>query len=159
VTECSYVPYAESNPPSSGPHYPIWAAFKTYAQPVPRGYLVHDLEHGAVVLTYNCPDGCPAEVAKAQAVIDAFVDPKCAGGGSGSTKRVTMAPDPLLDTTFAIAAWGHTLRATCVDAIAFDAFMRAHFDQATESFCSEGVDVVAVGLKPKCGAEDFVPTP
>src|SRR5258708_2170075 len=40
----------DSNPPSSGAHYPIWAAFQEYTTPVPRGYYVHDLEHGAVVL-------------------------------------------------------------------------------------------------------------
>ncbi len=159
VTECSYLPYAESNPPSSGPHYGIWAAFKTYTTAVPRGYLVHDLEHGAIVITYNCPTGCAAEVAKAQAVIDAFVDPLCANASSGSKKRVTMAPDPKLDTTWAVAAWGHTLRATCVDAPAFSAFMVQHFDKATESFCNEGLDVVAQGLKPKCGEADFLPTP
>jgi hypothetical protein len=44
----------DSNPPSSGPHYPIWAAFRVYTSPVPRPYYVHDLEHGAVVLVYNC---------------------------------------------------------------------------------------------------------
>src|SRR5436309_10545185 len=45
-----------SNPPSSGPHYPIWAAYQTYAMPVDLGYLVHDMEHGAVVLFYRCDD-------------------------------------------------------------------------------------------------------
>jgi hypothetical protein len=167
LTECSFIPYTVSNPPSSGPHYPIWAMFKTYDTPVPRGYLVHDLEHGAIVITYNCAASgagsaaeCAAEVAKAQAVIDAFVDPMCNAGTSGSKKRVTMAPDPALDVPFAVAAWGHTLRATCVDATAFPAFMNAHFDQASESFCSEGVDVIAAGLQPKCGQEDWVaPTP
>jgi hypothetical protein len=46
-----------SNPPSSGPHFPIWAAYQSYTAPVPRGYYVHDLEHGAVVLLSNCGDG------------------------------------------------------------------------------------------------------
>ena len=43
-----------SNPPSSGPHYPIWAAFQEFEKPVDRRYTVHDLEHGAVVVSYNC---------------------------------------------------------------------------------------------------------
>ena len=45
----------DSNPPSSGDHYPVWAAFQEYDAAVPRGYYVHDLEHGAVDFLYNCP--------------------------------------------------------------------------------------------------------
>ncbi|CAN5561446.1 hypothetical protein BH09MYX1_BH09MYX1_42190 [soil metagenome] len=43
-----------TNPPASGPHYPIWAAFQEFSTPVPRPFWVHSLEHGAVVLLYNC---------------------------------------------------------------------------------------------------------
>ena len=69
-----------SNPPSSGPHYPVWAAFKEYDAPVDRGYYVHNLEHGAVVFLYKCEDadGCPDVV---QALRDAAAtvpsDPLC----------------------------------------------------------------------------------
>jgi hypothetical protein len=30
------------NPPSSGPHYPIWAAYEEYSTPVPRGFWLHN---------------------------------------------------------------------------------------------------------------------
>src|SRR5215469_7417837 len=50
VDACSYVDY-HTLPPSSGDHYPFWAAYMTYDQPVPEGYWVHNLEHGAIVLT------------------------------------------------------------------------------------------------------------
>src|SRR4051794_24902350 len=45
---CSQTHYA-SQPPSSGAHYPYWPLFRVYQQPVPWGFLVHGLEHGAVV--------------------------------------------------------------------------------------------------------------
>lgn len=160
---CSSIPYTQSNPPSSGPHYPDWAAFKTYTAPVPRGFLVHDLEHGGVLVSYRCPDGCADEVAKAQKVIDAFVDAKCASVTSVTnvtsvtTKRATMSPDPLLASRFAVSAWGHTLVADCVDEAAFGAFMKAFADRAPESFCNEGVDVLSVGVPAGCGSE--TPTP
>src|SRR6185503_690347 len=78
VPVCTPLVY-QSNPPTSGPHYPIWAAFKSYTQPVPRGFWVHDLEHGAVVVTYNCSSNCDAEVAQLQAFLDALpADPICA---------------------------------------------------------------------------------
>lgn len=43
-----------SNPPSSGPHYdqPLRAGF--YDNVVPDGNIVHSMEHGYVVIWYNC---------------------------------------------------------------------------------------------------------
>jgi hypothetical protein len=159
VQECSYLPYAETNPPSSGPHYPVWAAYKSYEVAVPLGYLVHDLEHGGVVVFYNCPEGCADEVAKAQKVIDAFVDPLCSQSaavpGVLTSKRVTMSPNPKLTTRFAMAAWGHTLNADCVDETSFAAFMKVYFDRGPETLCGDGNDVIATGLQPKCGEADF----
>src|SRR5579863_2467829 len=73
VAVCSPVTYA-TKPPSSGNHYPIWAAYQTYASAIPEGFWVHDLEHGAVVVSYNCPSGCADQVADAQAWISALPD-------------------------------------------------------------------------------------
>ena len=65
----------DSNPPSSGPHYPVWAAFQTWSAPVAREYYVHDLEHGAIVLLYKCDtgDGCPSITAGLKSVGDAVL--------------------------------------------------------------------------------------
>jgi hypothetical protein len=132
---CTPVPTYKTNPPSSGNHYPIWADYKTYDKPVPWGHLVHSLEHGAVVIVYNCPGGCADEVAAAQAMIDALpVDPGCTGG---TKRRVILAPDPKLDVRWGASAWTWTLRASCFDAAAFDDFARAHYAHAGENFCDE----------------------
>ena len=49
-------------------HYPVWRAYdRTYAA-LDRGYYLHDAEHGAIVLLYNCPDGCPEVVAGIEAI-------------------------------------------------------------------------------------------
>jgi len=45
-----------SYPPVGGNHYPIWAAYQEYDAPVPWGFLLHSMEHGAVVLAYRCED-------------------------------------------------------------------------------------------------------
>src|SRR5215472_4250119 len=75
----------DSNPPSSGPHYPIWAAYQTYTTPVDRRYYVHNEEHGAVVLLYRCDDAadCPAYAAGLQAVVSSLPDDQAclAAGG------------------------------------------------------------------------------
>ena len=41
-------------PPVGGTHYDQWANFERYTAPVPWGFLVHAMEHGAIVLAYRC---------------------------------------------------------------------------------------------------------
>jgi hypothetical protein len=133
--DCLPAPVYKTNPPSSGNHYAIWADFKTYTAPVPWGHLVHALEHGAVVVVYNCPGGCPDEVAAAQAMIDAFpADPICA---SPPKHRLILAPDPKLDVRWAASAWTWTIRAPCFDAAAFGAFLHDHYGMGGEDLCGE----------------------
>jgi hypothetical protein len=135
---CEHVSYL-TNPPSSGTHYGIWTEFKTYDTPVPEGFWVHSLEHGAVVISYNCPEGCAAEVARAQAMIDSLpVDPLCYPTGGTSLRRLVMTPDPHLTTRFAASAWGFTLRASCFDPTRFRAFVDSHYAHTVEDFCSAG---------------------
>jgi hypothetical protein len=139
-----------TNPPSSGEHYPIWAAYKVYTSPVPRGFYVHDLEHGGIVMLYNCPGGCDAEVAALVAHLDARpADPVC----TEVRNRYTVTPDPLIPTRFAAAAWGYTLTSDCFDLAALDAFIDAHYSNGPELVCSDGFDPTApdAGIPPDCG--------
>jgi hypothetical protein len=132
---CTPVPTYGTKPPSSGNHYPIWADYKTYDAPVPWGHLVHSLEHGAVVIVYNCPGGCPDEVAAAQAMIDSLpVDAICT---APTKRRVILAPDPTLDIRWAASAWTWTLRASCFSAAAFGDFAKAHYGMGGENLCGE----------------------
>ncbi len=128
----------DSNPPSSGEHYPVWAAFGEYTSPVPRGYYVHDLEHGAIVFLYNCVDaGCPDVVAALRAASDAIPDDGlCAG--QGTRVRTVITPDPLLDAPVAAAAWGWTYVAECADLQTLTAFAIAHYGQGAETLCTPG---------------------
>lgn len=135
VTACNPVTY-DSNPPTSGPHYPSWPAFGVYASPVPWGYLVHALEHGAVVVAYDCPAGCDAELALLLDYLDLRpADPLCS---RDVHHRVIVVPDPSLGTRFAASAWGWELRSDCFDLDALGAFMDAHYAQAPENFCADG---------------------
>ncbi|MDP9033947.1 MAG: DUF3105 domain-containing protein [Myxococcota bacterium] len=129
-----------SNPPSSGEHFPIWAAYQAYATPVPRGYYVHDLEHGAVVLLYACGDaGCPDVVAALGAVSNAIpTDPLCSAGAEGVRVRTVISPDPLLDVPVAAAAWGWTYKAQCLDLPSLTQFALDHYGQGPESLCANG---------------------
>jgi hypothetical protein len=144
VAVCSPVSYA-SKPPSSGNHYGVWPVFRVYSAPVPWGFLMHGLEHGAVVIVYNCPDGCANDVATAEALWKATsVKPGC------GLPPLIVAPDPTLDVRFAAAAWGHTLRAPCFDVEAFASFIRDHVNQGPELFATDcgSVDRESAGWCP-----------
>jgi hypothetical protein len=136
--DCTPVPVYQTNPPSSGNHYPIWADFQTYTTPVPWGHLVHDLEHGAIVIVYNCPNGCADEIAAAQMMIDSFpADPICVAPPNGPGHRFVLAPDPKLDVRWAASAWTWTIRAPCFDPVAFQQFATAHYGMGREDLCGE----------------------
>jgi hypothetical protein len=141
VPDCAPVSY-QSSPPSSGTHYNDWAVFRVYSQPVPWGFLVHALEHGAVAFVYNCPDGCPDDVTAAQAFV-AELPPK----EGCSRPPAILAPDPTLDVRFAASAWGYTLRASCFDRPSFAAFFSAHVNHGPEYFPTDcgAVDLEARG--------------
>jgi Protein of unknown function (DUF3105) len=133
LAPCSAVSY-ESNPPSGGNHYGVWAEFQSYDFAVPVGFLVHSLEHGAVVFWYNCPDGCAEEVARASAMIDSFpLDPLCAG--TGAPRRAILVPSPDLDARWAASAWGFLEKADCFDEAVLRSFYADHYGQGPEDLC------------------------
>jgi hypothetical protein len=153
VPICTSVRYG-TTPPSSGSHYPVWAAFKVYDSAIPEGYWVHDLEHGAVVISYNCAaprggDGadsgtCASDVEAAHRMLDALPDdPLCTGLAQGVRHRTLLVPDPKLDVPFAASAWGWTLRAQCFDETTFRAFIDRHYAQGPENFCDQGAEISA----------------
>jgi hypothetical protein len=124
-----------TNPPSSGDHYGNWALYQTYTQPFRPGFWVHNLEHGSVVITYNCPEGCAADVARIQAFIDSV--PNDCGA---FPKRFLLLPDPDLDVRFAASSWGFTIKAACFDRDAFAQFAADHYNHGREDICGGGID-------------------
>jgi hypothetical protein len=140
-TQCTEIAYT-TNPPSGGNHYAIWAAFQTYGYPVPVGFVVHALEHGAIALWYNCPGGCADEVAEVQAFIDSQPeDPLCQG--LSAVRRALLLPNPALPSRWAASAWGYALTADCFDEAEFGAFYTAHYGQAPEQLCNDGLVIPA----------------
>jgi hypothetical protein len=142
IAESPHVPdgtpivYA-SNPPSSGPHYGTWANFQELTHPVDDGYLVHSMEHGAVVLFYECQGAaCEPLLGALRAVREAVpADPLC---DPAIRSRVILAPRAANDVPVAAAAWGHVYRADCVDAESLTSFIVEHYAKAPENFCLAG---------------------
>lgn len=120
------------NPPASGNHYPVWPHYQMYDKVVPRGYWIHGLEHGGIVLLYR-PDAGADIVTQLKAVYDAIPDdPTC------EHKRAIFTADPDLDDNIAVIAWDWVLEAECVNQGEILKFVCAHRGNAPEDVCNHG---------------------
>ncbi len=88
-----------SNPPTSGDHYATPQNGGVYNSPIPDGYLIHSLEHGYVIISYNCDFG------KNKNACLSFVNQLKQKVDSDSWKLI-LIPRPVLDANFALTAWG-----------------------------------------------------
>ena len=86
----------QMTPPAGGPHNPVWLNCGVYTQAVPNVNAVHDLEHGAVWITYD-----PAQVSADQITALTALTP---------TTYAVLSPYPGMDTPMAISAWGAQLK-------------------------------------------------
>ncbi|MEO8262853.1 MAG: DUF3105 domain-containing protein [Pseudolysinimonas sp.] len=122
------VDYAMS-PPAGGPHNQVWLNCGIYSEPVPNENAVHDLEHGAIWITY-APDLPQSDIDKLKAK-------------TPSTYAV-LSPFTDLDSPIAISAWGAQLKLTNPDDPALQAFIDRYW-KASDSPepgapCTGGVD-------------------
>ncbi|HSR51540.1 MAG TPA: DUF3105 domain-containing protein [Acidobacteriota bacterium] len=107
-----HIPY-NSNPPTSGPRLSGLAEWGPHPIPVPLELQVHNLEHGGILIQYNCPQGCAELVAR----LESFIEDR---------DRVLLAPYPLMDSRLALTAWGRLLRLESFDAPRMEAFIQAY---------------------------------
>jgi hypothetical protein len=112
----------ESNPPHSGPHYPMWETWGEHEETVPRGNWVHNLEHGGIVLAYLCPDECPEELDVLRQVI-----------ADRPGERILMTSDPELGAAgFAAISWTWVYAFDTPDLEALLCFVDQHEGNAPE---------------------------
>ena len=131
VPEGSAITYAH-NPPASGPHYPAWLRYEEFPAAQARGYWVHNLEHGAIVMLYRPDAG--ALIQQMQTAYRALpLDPQC-----GNSARALLTPDPLLNTPVAVIAADHVLSGSCVSPNAINSFVTTHRGRAPEQICAGG---------------------
>ena len=57
-------------PPTSGRHWSAWLDCGFYNYPIPDEMLVHNLEHGNIIVSYNLPDD--ADVVALREAVDAI---------------------------------------------------------------------------------------
>lgn len=104
------VRYTET-PPVGGPHSATWLNAGIYDQPVPAERAVHDMEHGAVWITYRPGLSAAAVRALRDFVLGQKTLPEATSSGSSSSRYVVMSPwtDDSLPAPVVISAWGHQL--------------------------------------------------
>lgn len=129
-----------TNPPATGAHYPIWAAWDRHYTSLDRGFWVHNAEHGGVVLLYRCPEGCPD-------VVDALLDvartfPTEGACAAPVRNRLIVAADSLLpaEVSVAVVAWDAFYTASCFDPYV-RTFAAARYRKGPEDVCAEGASL------------------
>jgi hypothetical protein len=123
-------PY-NSDPPTSGPHYdtPVEAGF--YNEAPQDEYLVHNLEHGHIIIWYNCSSLSDADCTALQNKIR---DVMGRAGVSSITRTLKLeaVPRPSMDNLVTLTSWGHLQRLDTFDADAILTFIKAYRDNAPE---------------------------
>jgi hypothetical protein len=123
----SSTPSAWEPLPVSGDHYPMWAPWgQSYSVPVRTGYLLHDLEHGGIVLSYRCATtvgdaACMSAQTEMAQLRSAF-----------ASRRVLDTPDPGQPLLYAARAWRWGLQLECLDRAEINAFMARYFRHGRE---------------------------
>jgi len=100
-------------PPVGGPHSDVWMNAGVYTEPIPPERALHNLEHGAVWITYR--PGLPAAQVKALTAFvgkQTLIDESAATAIAGQSNRfVDLSPwsDAKLPAPIVISAWGYQL--------------------------------------------------
>lgn len=99
-------------PPTSGPRQAWLADWGAHRVPVPHELQVHNLEHGGVILQYNCPEGCPDVVERLEAL-------------ARERDLVLVAPYPWMESRITLTAWERTEALDSLDEPRIRAFLDA----------------------------------
>jgi hypothetical protein len=109
-----------SFPPTSGPHYPVPGVYNIYDQPVAEIRLVHNLEHGAIVVQYGSkvPKQTVEQIAAWYSTdpLGLVVAPLPA------VSEIQAKPPAGYEDKIFLTAWTHVATCTGFDEGAFDRF-------------------------------------
>jgi len=117
-------PY-NSDPPTSGPHYVQPAEAGFYDEALTDEQLVHNLEHGYVVIWYNCvkldESACNDLKANIKPVINDV-----------NGIKVIASPRDSIDVPVAMTSWGRLLKMETFDAVQARAFYKTNLNKSPE---------------------------
>lgn len=150
----NHAPY-NSNPPTSGPHYEEPVAAGVYSTEYADENLLHSLEHGYVIISYNCEvkevgiklvrsvfaHGEEEATASSQASPSAVIrDENChrleddlkSLAEKLKVWKLIVTPRKNLDVRIALTAWGKIDKLNRMDGSRIERFIKAYRDQGPE---------------------------
>jgi hypothetical protein len=118
-----------STPGTSGVHWDSPTSWGVYSTPQPEEQLIHNLEHGGIVIWYE-PDTLDADQV---AELADHVNRQTSSGISGRYKYI-LSPweGPDFEKSIAVTAWRQVLYLDEVDLDAIEEFARAHYGRSPE---------------------------
>lgn len=128
-----------SNPPTSGLHNATTAEFGVYDEPVPDWIVVHNLEHGAIWITY-APDIDDASIADLAKLADHYPN------------AVILSPRPSSPAPVTVASWGQVMKLETADTDAIDRYVRAFVNNSPEKITTLDHDPIRRSQPPKLDA-------
>ncbi|HEV2035281.1 MAG TPA: DUF3105 domain-containing protein [Candidatus Dormibacteraeota bacterium] len=134
-----------TDPPTSGPHYNVRGEaplpWGFYARAYPPEDWVHNLEHGGVVILYDCPQPQAAGGARlvetdlscpdSQSPVQSFISSAPTDALFHEVK-IVATPYPVPGHRFAIVAWGWRRFIDAWDSGLAETFYEAHVDNGPE---------------------------
>lgn len=123
------VPYS-STPGTSGPHWNNPTNWGVYTTPQNESQVIHNLEHGGIVIWYDPAALDTDEIAQ----LADYVNRQISAGISGRFKFMLSpwaGPDPL-GAPIAVTAWRNLLDLDEVDVAAIDAFAGENYGRSPE---------------------------
>ncbi len=128
-----------SNPPTSGKHYEEWAKAGIYNEPKDDRNLVHSLEHGYIIMSYNCDLKTPS-LAPDASLSAQFQSDDCKKLVSQLTNiyhqkgphKLIVIPRPNLDSKLALTAWNRLDKFNIFDQKRMEDFIDAYRDHGPE---------------------------
>lgn len=116
-----------SNPPTSGPHWPESDKNGIYDNQLPDEELVHNLEHGYIWISYR-----PGGEATGSAGISEGDKKKLAEIVTGDSWKMILEPREKDDSKIVLAAWGRLLKMDSLDEGKIKEFISVYRDKGPE---------------------------
>lgn len=114
----AHPPY-DSNPPTSGPHFPGPPQWGTYRAIFPDEKIIHNLEHGGVWISYRDISD-PDQVHQLEAIAGRYPN------------LIILTYRPANDAPIAVSAWGRLLTLDRVDAAQINNFFLRYSGKGPE---------------------------
>lgn len=126
-----------SNPPTSGPHLPSWVRPGIYTESQKEGELIHSLEHGYIVISYNCAalggettatTSAQTQSAPCTQLIAAFESI----ARKKELKKLVVVPRAGMESAIALTAWTYVDTFDAFDEARISKFIDFHRDHGPE---------------------------